>query len=545
MKFSRTALPVAALLAFAGCSEGGVQLFEPEVERSTETSQSPQFSHSDGPLVSPTLNPGGSGNPTCSEAMGSGWTGLGPRINFGSGTNDQFPQEDGTYNVNFGGLTGTVTLSGGARFVAFQFSAPIDGFIVKGGPNANLYDYRPINGTDHDNGLRSPDHPSAGQIPGVSHVDICFAPKLSVSKTANTSFKRTWTWDVAKSAVTDPHPIPESFGEGDVLGVNYTVTFSATSVDSHWAVSGNITIHNPWNEAAQITAVSDVITPGDLAASVTCPGGIPQALAAGGTLVCTYSRSLPDATNRTNTATVTTSGSIGGGQATAPVDFGSATITQIDRCADVKDILSVNGIAVETVTDTQLCANVNGSSFQQKYEYSRSFGEGAISLECDDNTITNVASFKTVGTGATGSANTSIEIFVICEVPEEPQEETAWAANGDVPGSLRYTPRGDWATYVQYTGAAKTTTFFAGQTIDVGRVTFSAPSGGMVTITIELHDGWSFAAGEVVAVQGYASAPSGNPAPGLFAHKGPASGTSFSIQVPQANFYGVHGVVAK
>jgi hypothetical protein len=48
-----------------------------------------------------------------------------------------------------------------------------------------------------------------------------------------------------------------------------------------------------------------------------------------------------------------------------------------------------------------------------------------------------------------------------------------------------------------------------------------------------------------VAVQGYASAPSGNPAPGLFAHKGPASGTSFSIQVPQANFYGVHGVVAK
>jgi hypothetical protein len=65
----------------------------------------------------------------------------------------------------------------------------------------------------------------------------------------------------------------------------------------------------------------------------------------------------------------------------------------------------------------------------------------------------------------------------------------------------------------------------------------------MVTITINLSGGWSFAPGTSVAVQGYSSAPSGNPSPGLFANKEPASGTTHVIVVPAANFYAVHAVV--
>lgn len=116
--------------------------------------------------------------------------------------------------------------------------------------------------------------------------------------------------------------------------------------------------------------------------------------------------------------------------------------------------------------------------------------------------------------------------------------ETAWAANGNTPGSLRYTPRGNWATYVKYEGAAKTVTLFAGQTINAGTVYFSAPVNGEVTISISLADGFRLAEGEVesVKIQDYASAPSGNPAPGLFAYKG----SSFTVTVPQNNFYGVH-----
>ncbi len=62
-----------------------------------------------------------------------------------------------------------------------------------------------------------------------------------------------------------------------------------------------------------------------------------------------------------------------------------------------------------------------------------------------------------------------------------------------------------------------------------------------MTITVTLNDGWRFE--DVhgnVKIQDYASAPSGNPAPGQFAHKGYATGSSFSMIVPANNFYGVH-----
>jgi hypothetical protein len=116
--------------------------------------------------------------------------------------------------------------------------------------------------------------------------------------------------------------------------------------------------------------------------------------------------------------------------------------------------------------------------------------------------------------------------------------ETAWAANGNTSGTLRYINRGNWATYTAYSGSAKSVTLFAGQTMNAGTVAFSDVSGGMVTITITLNEGWRLKAGdEAVKIQGYDSAPSGNPSPGLFTTY---KGNSLSIMVPQRAFYGVH-----
>jgi len=120
-------------------------------------------------------------------------------------------------------------------------------------------------------------------------------------------------------------------------------------------------------------------------------------------------------------------------------------------------------------------------------------------------------------------------------------DETAWAANGTEPRSIRYTPRGNWATYVKYDGEAKEVTLFAGQTIDVGTVHFSEAVDDEITITITLTGDWEFKDGtENVKIQDYETAPSGNPAIGLFDHKGDAMGSSFSIDVPENNYYGVH-----
>ncbi|HMN90412.1 MAG TPA: hypothetical protein PKD70_10800 [Saprospiraceae bacterium] len=114
--------------------------------------------------------------------------------------------------------------------------------------------------------------------------------------------------------------------------------------------------------------------------------------------------------------------------------------------------------------------------------------------------------------------------------------ETAWS-NGS-----QYVTRGNWATYTKYEGQQKTVTLFAGQTLNAGTVKFSAPDADhKVTVTITLNAGWRFKdVNENVKIQDYATAPSGNPSPGLFAHKGKATSSPFSIKVPKNNFYGVH-----
>jgi hypothetical protein len=137
-----------------------------------------------------------------------------------------------------------------------------------------------------------------------------------------------------------------------------------------------------------------------------------------------------------------------------------------------------------------------------------------------------------------GSWYGNIEYTVQCcddEKCYEFMDETAWAAGS------RYVQRGNWATYTKYEYGTKTVTLFAGRTIPVGTVTFSPVVDGFVTITINLTGDWEFdPVEENVKIQNYASAPSGNPSPGLFAYKGTGEGQSFNIDVVPDAFYGVH-----
>jgi len=109
------------------------------------------------------------------------------------------------------------------------------------------------------------------------------------------------------------------------------------------------------------------------------------------------------------------------------------------------------------------------------------------------------------------------------------QSETAWATGS------RYVTRGNWATYTTY--AAGTVNLYAGQNKFAGTATMSAVNGTTVTITIALNEGWSLQeVSNPVKIQGYTTAPSGNPSPGRFASKG----SSLTVTVPAAAFYGIH-----
>lgn len=112
-------------------------------------------------------------------------------------------------------------------------------------------------------------------------------------------------------------------------------------------------------------------------------------------------------------------------------------------------------------------------------------------------------------------------------------KETAWS-NGTQYGG------GNWAMYHTYKGG-ETVKLLAGQTHEVGEVKFSEPVNGKVTITINMFENGRFQdTGENVKIQGYSSAPNGNPAAGRFDYKRNASGDSFEIEVPEYKYYGVH-----
>lgn len=113
--------------------------------------------------------------------------------------------------------------------------------------------------------------------------------------------------------------------------------------------------------------------------------------------------------------------------------------------------------------------------------------------------------------------------------------ETAWSDGSSYGG-------GNWATYTEYE-AGKTVPLYAGQHYHIGDVTFSASNGGMITIIITMNETGGFQnKSENVKIQDYENAPTGNPQNGKFEYKATVSAdsTSFSIDVPKNNYYGIH-----
>lgn len=244
-------------------------------------------------------------------------------------------------------------------------------------------------------------------------VDLtCY--QLHVAKDANTSYTTAWEWTIVKSADETALVLAND----QIFDVNYTVELDASSADSDWAVSGNITISNPNpSSAAELTAVSDLITPGDIAATVSCPS---LTVPAGGTLYCTYDpTSLPDGTDRSNTATATLQnyaydkdgvgtkdGTIDFSGETA-VDFSSADVSVIDECVEVTDTNFAAPLG--TVCSDQVPATFN---------YTLSFGQNPdadVVLECGDNTHVNTATFTTNDTETTDDDSQTVTATVTCD----------------------------------------------------------------------------------------------------------------------------------
>jgi hypothetical protein len=269
------------------------------------------------------------GNPTCID--------LGFDFGF---KDDDWDQKSFPYS-NSEDLTGDSVpdlfwSSGDGKVLDWNSTVGIDAVIMKS-QGANVYFYDPE--ALSDTGLISP------ETKDISHVEFCYDWEVDVSKDANTTFTRTYNWDISKSVTPDTWDL----FTGDSGTSRYTVSVDKTGyTDSAWAVAGTITIENNTPFDATITDVSDVIS-GYGTVSVDCGVGVnfPYILASGGTLECSYSTSLPDGSSRTNTTTVTTSGIVGGDEATADVTFGDPT-TEVNKEINVTD---TNGQSWGPVSD--------------------------------------------------------------------------------------------------------------------------------------------------------------------------------------------------
>lgn len=325
------------------------------------------------------------GNPTC--------TGLGyaheKKWDYGTGPDES---TGGTFALG----TGTVTWSTDGTYVDWESTFGVDAVLVKGGPNANSYVYEPPAESLGDSGLASPINDNTGKPFGLSHVSFCYDYEVEVTKTADTSYTRTYDWTIDKTG--DQSSL--TLSKGQQFLVNYDVKVDATHTDSDWAVAGNISVHNPDpTYPAIISGVGDVVSPA-IAATVDCGVTFPYSLASGGTLSCTYQTALPNGDNRTNTATATTTGDskVNGDSGTAAVTFGAPT-TKVDECIDVSD--DKFG-ALGTV-----CANQAPKTF----EYSTNVGPYDT---CGDHQYVNTASFVTGDSASGGSDSWTVSVNVPC-----------------------------------------------------------------------------------------------------------------------------------
>lgn len=193
-----------------------------------------------------------------------------------------------------------------------------------------------------------------GQTANASVTVNCY--ELSVAKTADPSFDRTYKWTIDKVGLDmDKAEVTAlTLAEGQAFTVYYEVTVTEDDpVDSNWAVTGTITITNPnpYKDAV-ITCVKDILSDGTVA-NVTDADGNPIVFPLtvpknGGSVTLKYSADLTNGEDCTNVVTVKqqnyaydksragTASETTEYTADAEVKFGDPT-NEFDRCVDVYD----------------------------------------------------------------------------------------------------------------------------------------------------------------------------------------------------------------
>ncbi len=245
---------------------------------------------------------------------------------------------------------------------------------------------------------------ACSQAPQTLKPQVAVGPAVTVEKTANPSFQRTYTWTMEKR-VTDPETGHLTLMPGQSYLVKYAVHLVGTPKDTDFKVDGTVTIKNTGVGAVVLQAPTDTLSTGE-SVSLDCGVSFPYTLAEGASLVCTYSQALPDGRARTNRASVPwgTDGTTFPNTATAEQAFSFSNPTQVvDGSVTVDDPSATPTGAISAINPEGLIS--------QTY-----FFERWVRFDtCGEHEVKNTATFTTSTTGTTGSASATVRVSVPCQ----------------------------------------------------------------------------------------------------------------------------------
>lgn len=241
-------------------------------------------------------------------------------------------------------------------------------------------------------------------VSAAADWDIVVVEPLTVEKNATPSFDRDFEWTIEK----DVDPDNWNLFDGDTGTSEYTVEVTKSDpIDSNFAVTGEIFITNPnLTTDVEVTSVIDEIS-GVGAATVNCPGGIPQTIVGGGSLTCTYSSALPDDTTRTNTATVVADIALGAGL--LGLDLGGVATADID----------FTGVDPTTVTDDEVNVDDTNPEFggpitvddDMTWMYDVTFDCDGVVFTDGHGSFTHPNTAEIIETGQTSSEDVDVDCY--------------------------------------------------------------------------------------------------------------------------------------
>jgi hypothetical protein len=227
------------------------------------------------------------------------------------------------------------------------------------------------------------------------------AANLSVTKSADGSINKTFTWGITKSV--DKTLVEQV---GGTATFNYVVSVTHDDGAESWQDTGNISVSNP--NTADVTGVDVTDSIDDANATCSVTGGtaavIPAASIVDFPYTCSYSSAGPANAIDTNTGTA-----IWGAQTVdgAPLAAGTASGQAAVTWANVTPI-TVDGSV--TVTDPLGGGTLGTVSSTDPSPTSFHYFNTVPVPAHNCTTIPNTATFTTSDTQKTGSANQSVEV---------------------------------------------------------------------------------------------------------------------------------------